>query len=78
MNNIVNHVKQNSICSSCKNNNNVVIAKADSGASHHYIRPDDAKILTDYKEKDSTSVMQSDGTSMTTAGTGKLPLHSSL
>ena len=67
-------------CSSTKshNNNAVVIAKGDSGASSHYIRPQDERVLNNVQHRTGPEVTQPDGTNLNITGTGDLPLHKSL
>ena len=79
LSNILNQCLNNTTCSSPQvENNTVVIAKGDSGASTHYIRPQDKNILTNIKNHEGPAVTQPDGTDLNITGTGELPLHASL
>ena len=77
--NIVNNVINHSTCSSQKSNNTYsIIAKGDSGATNHYIRPQDSDILQDKVPTPQESVTQPDGTQMNIESVGRLPLHALL
>ena len=81
LNNLLNQSYiNNTTCSSTKshNNNAVVIAKGDSGASSHYIRPQDERVLNNVQHRTGPEVTKPDGTNLNITGTGDLPLHKSL
>ena len=66
-------------CSSPKTiKSTTIIAKGDSGASAHYIRPEDAKILNAYTVSNGPIVQQPDNTSLQATGSGSLPLSTDL
>ena len=55
-----------------------IIAKGDSGASAHYIQPEDADILQDHKTLMGPRVQQPDNTNLQATGSGTLPLSADL
>ena len=69
----------NTTCSSPNiHSTNVIIAKGNSGASSHYIYPQDKNLLTNVQHQTGPEVTQPDGTNLNITGTGDLPLHESL
>ena len=54
------------------------MAKGDSGASTHYVRPMDSAILTNIDLRPGPTVHQPDATPLKAMGTGQLPLSSKL
>ena len=55
-----------------------IIAKGDSGASAHYIRPEDSAILNNYESLNGPIVQQPDNTNLRSTGSGQLPLSKKL
>ena len=53
----------------------ILYAKGDSGASTHYVRPQDACVLSNICTQPGPPVTQPDGTTMITQGSRNLPLH---
>ena len=56
----------------------IVIAKGDSGASHHYIRQQDQHCLTDIKPNSSARVTLPNAKAISSTKQGNLNLHKSL
>ena len=75
--NIVNNVYTHLTCSS-KNTKKTfqVIAKGDSGATNHYIQPQDSEILQNKVPAQHENVTQPDRTQMNIESVDHLPLHS--
>ena len=66
----------NSTCS--PSINTTVIAKGDSGASHHYLRTKDAHILQNVKDTIGPTVQQPDNSILLPQGSGQVPLTKKL
>ena len=54
--------------------NNTIILKADSGASKHFVKTADKKILNNVKQSHSTTVVLPDKTNLRTEQRGTLPI----
>ena len=66
----------NSTCS--PSINTTIIAKGDSGASHHYFQTDNAHILQNLQETIVPTVQQPDNSILRSQGSGKFPLTKKL
>ena len=58
--------------------NAIIIAKGDSGASRHYIQPEDSTILTNVQPYKGPSVRLPDNSAIEPSNSGTLPLSSTL
>ena len=76
--NIVNNTCHTSCSSPALKSTNFIIAKGDSGASAHYIWPEDTLILKHIKLAPGSIVHQLDATPLRTTDTGQLPLSSKI
>ena len=79
VNNIVNTIVKHLTCSSQnKTPRKTIISKGDSGASSHYIRPQDADVMSNITTQRGEEVTQPDGTTMAIEHVGQLPMHPTL
>ena len=58
--------------------NTTVIAKGDSGASHHYFRTEDAHILQNILDTTGPTVQQPDNSILRSQGSGQVPFTKKL
>ena len=68
----------NTIRSSPTQLNTIVYEKGDSGATTHFVFPEDACVLSNRDAQPGSLVTQLDGTIMRANGSGYLPLHCSI
>ena len=78
LSNVLNQCLYNTTCSSLTKPKEYIIAKGDSGASNHYFRPEDKKVLTNIVPTIGPDVHQPDNTVLTTDGTGTVPIDNTL
>ena len=71
-------VKHLTCSSQNKTPRRTIIAKGDSGASSHYIRPQDADVMSNITTQRSEEVTQPDSTTMIIEHVGQLPMHPTL
>ena len=76
--NLLNTFIHNTTCSSPTKPEEYIIAKGDSGASNHYFRPEDRRVLTKVLPATGPDVHQPDSTVLTTEATGTIPIDKSL
>ena len=78
LSNLINKCLNNTSCSSPTTRKDYIIAKGDSGASNHYFRPEDKRVLSNITPANGPDVHQPDSTVLTTEATGTVPIDDSL